>query len=275
MFTVEKVQLLPERDHIGHVELEVPKHGFGIYRTDTGVCLGVVGDGYTVVQNDELLDITLGAAKAAGLEPTVDYKELQGGCKVAFQVPLPDWSLSGDTVRRYASCISSHDGSSALGIGLTGVKVFCMNTWLQAMRSVQRARHTQSISEKIIGMKAAMIETIEQDKYLYEVFRDMEKQPFIETDIDPFIKSLTGIDVKEILDMPEGRKRSRNLNTYEDIRGAILQEFQDTGKTNWGAFNGVTRYTNHVIERSDQLDYIYFKTGRKLSDKAFKLLVTA
>ena len=273
MFRVEKVQLIPDTPILGGVVLETPKHGHGIFRTDTGECLGVVGDGYTIVQNEELYEVTRKAAEAAGLDQDqIEFRALQDGRKVAFQVQLPDWSLAGDTVRRYASCISSHDGSSSLGIGLTGIKVFCTNTWLQAMRSVGRARHTVSITDKIVSMREAMIETIEQDKYLFEVYREMSKQPFTEVEIDPFIKALTGIDVKEVLDWEEGRKRSRNLNIAEDMREAILIEFKDTGKTKWGAFNGVTRYTNHMVERSDQLDYLYFKTGRKLSDKAFKIL---
>ena len=277
MFKVEKVPLYAKYDGYDFPD------AYGIYRTDTKACLGVVGGQYIPVQNEELHDIIREAAEVAGLtSDNVLFKELQGGKKVAFQVKLPDWVINEeDKVVRWASALNSHDGSSSLGIGLVGFRLACSNTWVTAYKGLTKVRHSWSISSKVKEMANSLIEGIERDKHDYEVAMRLFNTAYNEIDHTKFIKELIGFDLKDLQIRKmraneEGNKlyTTKSENKFNLLSDSIDIELGSAGNNLWGLFNGVTRFTNHVeaIRKKDPDAYLYFGGGKVLTDRALEIL---
>lgn len=274
-FKVEKVQLgaitVQETGDILALDAYEMPGAFGMFRTDTNACLGVVGNQYVPVQNSELYDVVREAAELAGLDhEKVDFISLAGGRKVAFQVMLPEWDLTGDKVRRYASALNSHDGSSSLAMGMVGTRIICQNTWLMAYRNCRKARHSASITEQVKVMKDELLQSIEIDKNLFEQFQRLWAEEYTDTDHTPFIKELIGYDLEE-LELVEANTTKRE-NKFKGLSDAIDLELKES-RSLWGVFNGVTRYVNHVEapRKEDPTNYIYFGSGRQMIDKALKV----
>jgi hypothetical protein len=66
------------------------------------------------------------------------------------------------------------------------------------------------------------------------------------------------------------------MNQIQSFASALNREIKDEGKTIWGLFNAVTRYTNHVVKHEStdaKNEYLMTGTGYKLSNMAFDELM--
>ena len=126
-----------------------------IVRQDTEDVLGVVGMRYRPVQNaeafdwlDELLGQRMAAYETAG--------SVRKGALVWALVRLPSEMRihgSDDVVRPYLLIVNSHDGSSALRVLTTAVRVVCSNALTFALRSAGDdalvTRHTRGVYDRL------------------------------------------------------------------------------------------------------------------------------
>ncbi len=100
---------------------------YATVRQDTREVLGIVGERYRIVQNQdafEFVDQLLGSAmhfETAG--------SLHGGRRIWVLARLPEHvEIGGDPVRPYVLLMNSHDGSTAVIAATTPVRVVCQNT---------------------------------------------------------------------------------------------------------------------------------------------------
>ena len=129
---------------------EVPGY-YATVRQDTRKVLGIVGERYRIVQNDEafrFVDQLLGSElqfETAG--------SLQGGRRVWVLATLPEYvKVGGDAVKPFVLLMNSHDGSTAVIAATTPVRVVCQNTLNWGLeRALQRfsIRHTEQISRRV------------------------------------------------------------------------------------------------------------------------------
>ena len=122
----------------GVTAIEVP--GFATVRTNpfTGEpeALGVVGGGYTPLQNEDHAEfLNLLADESGAIFDTAG--SLRGGRQVFITMQLPDSLTVGgtDRVDLNIAALNSHDGSSAFRILVTPVRVVCANTQSAALRN--------------------------------------------------------------------------------------------------------------------------------------------
>ena len=104
-----------------------------------------------VVQNEEAFAFT-----DALLGEGVRYETagaLQSGRRVWMLAKLPkEYIISGEQISPYLVFCNSHDGSGAIRVAMTPVRVVCSNTLNLALSTAKRswsARHTVSISGKL------------------------------------------------------------------------------------------------------------------------------
>ncbi len=129
---------------------EIPGY-YATVRQDNRTVLGIVGDRYRVVQNEEafqFVDQLLGSSlhfETAG--------SLYGGRRVWVLATLPDHiEVGGDPVRPLVLLMNSHDGSTAVIAATTPIRVVCANTlnWsLTKARQRFSIRHTEQISRRV------------------------------------------------------------------------------------------------------------------------------
>lgn len=129
----------------------VPNYKVNVRSTDNSI-LGVVSDRYEVVQNEEAFAFT-----DALLGEGVRYEtagSLQGGKKVWMLAKLPsEYIISdGERISPYMVFMNSHDGSSAIRVAMTPIRVVCQNTLNLALDTAKRtwsAKHTGNIKNRL------------------------------------------------------------------------------------------------------------------------------
>ena len=242
---------------------------FGIFRHDTNLHLGTVGERYEPYQNYELAETIVQAAD--GLE--VNFNNggfLKDGSKTFLQAELPSKTIGNSEVKRYITSLNSHDGSTSIGFGSSNTVVICQNTFYMAYKEINKFRHTITAQERV---KAAMLDlrqAIGLDNKLMEKFQIMSSLPLKDTILSGVMKSCFKAD----LDTPTKDISTRKANQLTQVSKAIETEIKLEGNTLWGLFNGITRYTNHIASKpSNQLEYLMSGTGYDTNLVAFDTIM--
>lgn len=235
------------------------------YRKTDGSILGVVGPRYTPLQNRDSFD---------WFQPFLDAGEcclhtagsLHSGQKVWVLAQLNrDNSeiVSGDEVSKFILLSNSHDGTTAIRVGYTPIRVVCANTMAMAHSKgsgsqLIRIRHTRSSKNNLEQVRDIMDNINAQFEATAEQFRFLASKNFNQSDIRRYVKVMLGIegtvddDIKtrtrnimdEILNLVEGPKQSAT-----NVRG-----------TWWAAYNGYNEYLNYNKGRTtdNRLDSLWF-----------------
>jgi len=211
--------------------------------------LGVVGERYRILQNEELFDFGDALLDGGGRWETAG--SIKGGRQVFGSLALEretvlDPNGVEDKINSYLLVNTSHDGSIAIQASVTPVRVVCANTLNIALgsgvgrnRSVKQSykiRHTQTAGGKIQAAREALGLA---NAYLDEF--DKMAQEMIEQTVthDQFMKM-----VETAYPMPEADKKGaiKKWNTKTDMLENIYTgEFNHTiAGTAWGAFNALT-----------------------------------
>jgi len=122
----------------------IPGYKANIKETDNRV-LGVVTDRYKVVQNSEAFAFT-----DALLGEGVKYEtagSLQDGKKIWLLAKLhKKYIIVGEQIDPYLVFNSSHDGSGAIKVAMTPIRVVCQNTLNLALSSAKRIWSTVHVA---------------------------------------------------------------------------------------------------------------------------------
>ncbi len=131
-------------------------------RGDTGEVLGVVGSGYSVVQNRDLVPLIYDAAGAEGV--TIESAgSLRAGRDVFFLAHLDTFNIGErDKSHTFALFLNSHAGTSALKVLPTSIRVVCANTRRAALSAADakaltvNMRHTSGMPARMEDVRASL-----------------------------------------------------------------------------------------------------------------------
>ena len=255
---------------------------YGIFRYDNGeqdlligrptACLGSVKGRYTPFQNWELADTVVRATEGIGIE-TDRGGMLNGGRKVFLQAQLPEEYVGKSGVKRWVTCINSHDGSSSIAFGSTNTVIVCQNTFYRAYRETSKFRHTESAKARIEIAIQQFQETINADKNLFDSFKRMSEMAPNENLVQAVLNSIFEVDV---LKTKADDISTRKANQMKQFASAYSIERDLEGDTVWGLFNAVTRYTNHIVAPTSadrKTDYIMGGTGYTINNNAYDTIM--
>ncbi len=119
-------------------------------RASDGSVLGIVGDRYKIVQNHEAFKFT-----DALVGEDVKYEtagSLRNGKSIFLLARLPRTSILGDDIDPYLCFNSTHDGTGAIKVCMTPVRVVCNNTLNLALDTAKRTwscKHTGRLEDKM------------------------------------------------------------------------------------------------------------------------------
>lgn len=240
---------------------------FGIFRDDTKKFLGSVGSKYTITQNAEIVEMLMEASERVNV-PITRGGVVGNGAKVYYQFKLEKVRIGASDNLRYLTALTSHDGSTGIGLGTTNVTVVCQNTFYQAFNDMTRIKHTKTSKERLNTTILALKESIEREYMLIEKLVEMSKLSVPASMSDEFICGLFGLQY-------EVEPHTKTRNIMSKVREAVNTEFNTHGETAYGLFNAVTRYTNHIVNYHSQdskRQAIMFGSAKALVDRALPLI---
>jgi len=233
-WTVEKKGLFgPEGERTG---------SFGVFKNGDQ-WLGTVGPQYTPLQNAELAETLVMAAKDMGLE-FARGGHINGNTKVFFQAQLPEAFIGKSGMKRMLTAINSHDGTTSVGFGTTNTVIVCQNTFYRSYRDagVTKIRHTATMQERIANAIDELRKSLAMEEVSLGQMKRMDATPLRDEAIQAVVNRIFRTDVSKNEDEVSTRKK----NGIMQFAGALKTEIELEGNTLWGLFNAVTRYTNHI-----------------------------
>lgn len=240
---------------------------YGMFRGDTGHCMGVVKEGYTPMQNSRLVELLVDATSELDLQVT-NGGTMKQGARVFYQMQLPDEYVGKSSIQRHITALNSHDGGMSIGFGSSNTVVVCQNTFYRAYKDLSKVKHTESSDIRVQDIVADIKRTIKKDILLIEDFKRMADLEMQDEVVERVIRKMFGIDPSK----QQSEVSSRKFNQVQTFAGNIKTEIELEGKTVWALFNAVTRYTNHEIapkEIDKRAEHLMTGRGQELSNLAF------
>ena len=241
--------------------------------------LGVVTDRYKIIQNEEAFAFT-----DELLGEGVRYEtagSLMGGRKVWLLAHLPhEYIITGDRISPYLVFSNTHDGSGAVKVALTPIRVVCSNTLNLALSTAKRSWsmvHTGNVKDRL---KEAGDTLFLAEKYMDRLGKEFENLR---------MKKLTDqqvLDYIEILLPCEDDSTPQQVKNMERLREDLKMRYfeapdlQDVGKNAYRFINAVSDFATHAKPLRKTASYketLFSKTmeGNPLIDKAYQMVSAA
>jgi phage/plasmid-like protein (TIGR03299 family) len=205
--------------------------------------LGVVGERYKVLQNEDLFSFADNMLDGGRWETAGSIKNgtvVFGSLALDREVVL-DESGVGDKINTYLLVHTSHDGSLAVQASVTPVRVVCQNTLNYALSGVKQSykvRHTSTVNGKVQAAREALGLA---NKYLDEF--EKEAQTLIEKqiDADTFFSIVKAAYPEPDKDVKGSvTKWTNKVDTLFDIYQGETVAKAGIMNTAWGAYNTLT-----------------------------------
>jgi phage/plasmid-like protein (TIGR03299 family) len=270
---VEKVPVLSSKD------LTVVPDYFTVIRKDNNLPLGVVGRRYEPISNAgafRFFDVALGEGQ--GQIDTIGA--LGKGERVWCMAKMPESfePLPGDPVDRYLLCWNSHDGSKAMEVLFTNIRVVCNNTLTAALRGASNKvsiKHTSNWEQRMEVAHQMLFQSVRYWEEMKSVSRHLARTSISRVEVGAFLDAMFPERFDKRRDRmvrPDGR--GQVLRLMEEGRGADIPGVQGT---KWGLYNAFTEFVDHEkVTRKGQDSWARsaFGSGQELRSKALGLLVS-
>jgi len=285
----------------GKVESHIqdPSHSFMVRddldATNPDKILGIVGNKFFVLQNNECFAIADDFVGEGGANFET-AGSLKNGKLVYLLAVLPDtMKVQDDEINKYLLIKHAHDGSCALEIAFTPVRVVCMNT-LRAAISGARARseggiissvkikHTLNMDVRINDAKSVLGKAHEYFTEISEIFNNMATKKVNERFVNAYLLSI----------IPDTDNQKRDNCRSENIRNRIKKLFMGNQAgagmdavrgTAYGLHSALTQYleydqqrhvgkepTDSMLAESRMIATMFNGSAEKLRQTSFNLL---
>ena len=278
-YPVTKEQLYRLRSDLGVGRTE-PIEAYATINGHTQDVLGIVGDGYEVLQNREafnFFDILLlesgGKLQTAGA--------IGKGEKVWMLAKLPEifYPLAGDGVEQFLLGTTSHDGTMKTEVRFTDIRVVCQNTFNLAMcgsKGVISIRHTCQMRQKLEMAAMVMLRYKEHFDIVSDQFSKLASVKIDDAWIDEYLGRLIG-NPENVAD---GRGRTIMENKIKLIEGRLAfgkgVDLPGVVGTAWWALNAMVEHADYDLkakgqstDESRRTQSILFGRAAELKQQAF------
>ena len=278
-YPVTKEQLYRLRPDLGPGFSE-PTEAWATINGHTQNILGVVGDGYEVLQNQEAFDFFDILLKESGGKLQT-AGAIGKGEKVWMLAKLPEvfYPLVNDGVEQYILGTTSHDGSMKTEVRFTSIRVVCSNTFNVAMkdsRGIISIRHTTNMRQKLEMAAMVMLRYKEHFDIVGESFSKLASVRIDDAWIDEYLDRMVG----NPLNVADGRGRTILENKIKLIEGRLGYgkgvDIPGVHGTAWWALNGLVEFADfdmkakgQAIDETRRTQSILFGTAADFKQEAF------
>lgn len=238
--------------------------------------LGIVGPRFVPLQNREAFDF---------FKPFLDERQAAIHTAGSLDKGRSVWVLcnlqmdaaeivDGDKVEKFVLLSNSHDGSRAVRVGFTPIRVVCANTLAMAhsdsASKLIRVRHTRKMHTSLNDIRETMNLINQEFEASVEQYRRMAHKTINGDDLERYVKKVFKMD--EDSEGDELPKKTRNIIDavrfkYYTGKGTNIP---GVAGTVWGAYNALTEYL--AWERGQGTDTrmqsLWFGDSAKLNERA-------
>ena len=244
------------------------------YRKDTNNILGVVGPRYVPLQNKEAFD---------WFQPFIDNGEaslntggsLHSGEKVWVLAKLNrdnSQITKNDEVEKFILLSNSHNGTTAIRVGYTPIRVVCANTLAFATQhkssNLMRIRHTRNTGKHLENIRDIMNNIDAEFESTADQYRFLASRSYNTVSLKKYIKTVMGV-----ADKPEEDIKTRTrtlLDKVLELSENTRNSMPGVGGTWWGAYNAYNEYLNYSKGRTNdnRMDSLWFGTSANDNKRA-------
>lgn len=246
------------------------------YRKTDDRILGVVGPSYKPLQNKEAFEF---------FRPFIDANEasietagsLRNGQRVFVMAKInrdPMVVKGNDVVDKYVLLSNSHDGTLAVRVGFTPVRVVCNNTLTLAHNDkaskLLRVKHSGNIVANLEKIQEVMNLANAEFEATAEQYRLLASKEVNSSDLEKYVK-IVFAQRKTLEEKPLEEINSRVLSDiiplFEKGRGNDMQEIRGTY---WAAYNAVNEYLQYERGETNEnrMDSLWYGSSAQLNKKA-------
>ena len=222
----------------------IPNFKANVRDIDNSV-LGIVTDRYKVVQNEEAFSFTDNL-----LGEGVTYEtagSLSNGKRVWLLARMPEKKICGDEVIPYLVFTNAHDGSGAVKVAMTPIRVICQNTLTMALKKANRVwsvRHSGNIADKLLEAKQTLFNA---ETYMEELEKKSEEATEIVVARPEFLAYLNAMfpDKKD-----NSERQKANIERAKTALSNLYYGKDDIKKFNgtaYGVIQAVADFMPHYI----------------------------
>lgn len=248
-------------------------------RSSDNSVLGIVSNKYQIVQNSEAFEFT------DNLIATGDVRyetagSLRDGKQVWLLAKLDTTKVVGDDVDPYICFTNTHDGTGAIKVCMTPIRVVCNNTLNVALRTAKRTWSTKHMGD----MEYKMMEAKETLGLANEYMKKLDEQADIfantkisDDEIEKVLNDLFPVDYQ--------KDSERKINNIKELKDNfyICYMMPDIAKfrnTQWGVINAMSDMVTHMTPARKTETYQENNWGRIINGHPFmdaltKMMVAA
>lgn len=211
--------------------------------TDNSV-LGIVSNKYKIVQNKEAFEFTDNLIESGD----VKYEtagSLKNGRQIWLLAKMPEKNILGDKFDPYICFSNTHDGTGAIKVCMTPIRVVCNNTLNFALSNATRTWSTKHMGDMAGKIHEAKITLGLANKYMDELTIAADKYAntkITDTEIEAVLNDLFPVDLNE--------DTKRKINNVQEIKDAfyVCYNMPDIAKfkgTQYGVINAMSDMVGH------------------------------
>lgn len=178
--------------------------------TDESV-LGIVSDKYKIVQNTEAFEFT-----DSLLEEDVKYEtagSLKNGRTIWLLAKMPEQKILDDDIEPYICFANTHDGTGAIRVCCTPIRVVCNNTLNFALNSAKRmwsTKHMGDMQNKLAEAKHTLALSREYMDALDVEANKLAEKKLSDTELEAIFDAMFPIDY-----VNDSQRKIMNINTMK------------------------------------------------------------
>lgn len=248
--------------------IEIPNYKAN-RRSSDGSILGIVTDRYRIVQNTEAFEFTdeIVGETEDGVVKYETAGSLCGGRKIWLLAKMPVRKVLDDDVEPYMFFSNSHDGTGAIKVGMTPVRIVCNNTLNLALNSAKRCWSTKHVGDMQSKLEEAKLCLQMADKYMKNLDEEADRlanAKLYKEQIDEILDEMFPIDD----DATERKKKN-----VEDIKQSyymcyIQPDIAKFMNTAWGAVNAMSDLVTHSTPKRNTASFNENRWGKLMEGHA-------
>lgn len=243
-------------------------------RSSDNSILGIVTNKYKIVQNFEAFDFTDNLIGEEMFYETAG--SLKNGKTIWLLGKLPEKYIVGDKFEPYVCFTNSHDGTGAIKIAMTPIRVVCNNTLNMAISGAKRIWSTKHMGNMNAKLAEARHTLALANDYMESLSIEADKLANTKMDEDEVIKTLN--EMFPLDEDASDRQKQNVQNAKDGIMYCMLRpDLVQFLNTRWGFINAVSDFVGHasparMTDNYEENNWGRIINGHPIFDKAVSLM---